>query len=268
MHTLHVWIQISPILLLLLAFFLRRDDRRRIDDLVTLALILAYGRVGSVLLKFLTQPYVPTYDAAFLKMDRAVGIDPLAAFQWTSNHFWALQSLVFIYKLLLIMITLAWIVEQDRKMRRALLVGGIASFIFFALFPAVGPAYFDRSHGVASALVPCNCMPSMHMVWALLIAVNARSRALKLILWSFAALTAVATIGLGQHYVVDLLAAIPYAAASQVVARLIPRWAEHWTPWGVAPGQSGRPPAIANRQPQGYSSSGTTSSRIQYDDVD
>jgi membrane-associated phospholipid phosphatase len=62
----------------------------------------------------------------------------------------------------------------------------------------------------------------MHLAWALLVAMNARRRELQIAFWSYVVLLAISTIGLGQHYVVDLLAAIPYAAASQKVARWVP----------------------------------------------
>jgi hypothetical protein len=63
-------------------------------------------------------------------------------------------------------------------------------------------------------------MPSMHLGWALLLALNARSRWLAAALWAYAALIALATIGLGQHYVVDLIAAIPYTVTMQWMTKL------------------------------------------------
>jgi membrane-associated phospholipid phosphatase len=192
-------------------------------------------------------------------MDKALRIDPLAIYHWTLKHAWAEDDLVIVYKLLLTMVVIAWIAEQNRTMRIALVAGGIGVFILYGIFPAIGPAYFDWSRGVASAVEPTNCMPSMHMAWALLIAVNARGRALKVVLWSFAAMTGVATIGLGQHYVVDLVAAVPYAAASQAVALRFPKWAARRNPWRIESSQNELLPAGGDSGPQGCSTRETSS---------
>ena len=59
----------------------------------------------------------------------------------------------------------------------------------------------------------------MHFAWTVLIAWNARSRWLRAGLWLFAGLTALATLGLGLHYLVDLVAALPYSALVQWLAQ-------------------------------------------------
>lgn len=58
----------------------------------------------------------------------------------------------------------------------------------------------------------------MHFTWALLIALNSRSW-LRWPLSVYAGLIGISTIVLGQHYVVDLIAALPYTAAVQLLAK-------------------------------------------------
>ena len=68
----------------------------------------------------------------------------------------------------------------------------------------------------------------MHLGWALLVALNAKRPVWRSVAWAFTILTAVATVGLGEHYYVDLIATVPFCFAAQYVAeapfrsRLIP----------------------------------------------
>jgi hypothetical protein len=59
----------------------------------------------------------------------------------------------------------------------------------------------------------------MHLTWALLIAINAHSGGLRLGLWVYVALMVVATLALREHYLVDLIAAVPSTLAIQWLAR-------------------------------------------------
>jgi hypothetical protein len=58
----------------------------------------------------------------------------------------------------------------------------------------------------------------MHFGWALLVFWNLRGRVLKICAYIFAGLTALATVGLGEHYCVDLLVAIPFCFIVQALA--------------------------------------------------
>jgi hypothetical protein len=58
----------------------------------------------------------------------------------------------------------------------------------------------------------------MHFGWALLAAWNVRGRRLKVAAWIFTGLTAFATIGIGEHYFIDLIVAVPFCWAVQWIA--------------------------------------------------
>ncbi len=81
------------------------------------------------------------------------------------------------------------------------------------------PAMLDASRTVAAAM-PRNCMPSLHSAWALLVWWNARPLAgwMRALAAAFLTITLLATVGLGFHYVVDVVAAFPLTLAAQAWA--------------------------------------------------
>lgn len=93
----------------------------------------------------------------------------------------------------------------------------------YLLFPAVGPGiafagypFIQPGIEVAQRMAVYgapNCMPSGHFAMTLLTIWQVRRWKSGVVLaTAFAALTAVATLGLGEHYVIDLIAAVPYTA--------------------------------------------------------
>jgi len=98
-------------------------------------------------------------------------------------------------------------------------------FAFAARFPDTLPNMANLPHG--AALVPPelrNGMPSLHTAWALVFAwctrpFHAAVRGLGL---AVVALMVVATLGFGYHYVIDLVAAVPFAAAAQASVTRVP----------------------------------------------
>jgi hypothetical protein len=68
--------------------------------------------------------------------------------------------------------------------------------------------------------IPRNGMPSLHMAWVILLWWNSRGlpRALRGALMLYLLLTVAATLGSGQHYLVDLVVSVPFALAVQSVA--------------------------------------------------
>jgi len=83
-------------------------------------------------------------------------------------------------------------------------IAPLGALPFFLLFPACGPIWIN----VRSA--PRNCIPSMHMVWVLLLWYYS-PRWLRPLAVFVVMLTAAATLGLGEHYVIDLIVAVPYS---------------------------------------------------------
>lgn len=90
---------------------------------------------------------------------------------------------------------------ERKRLLLAVIVGGLVCPICFFLFPAVGPVH------VGDSLAPRNCMPSMHFTWTLLLLAYSQGTWR----WFFgviAFLTAWATLATGEHYSLDLVAAV------------------------------------------------------------
>jgi hypothetical protein len=66
-------------------------------------------------------------------------------------------------------------------------------------------------------------MPSMHFTWAALVAFNVRGR-WRVPFAAYAALMGLATVAGGEHYCVDVIAAVPFALAVQWAAEQMPTW--------------------------------------------
>jgi len=118
---------------------------------------------------------------------------------------------------------------------------GIVGAVLYNLFPAVGPTYifgnqFPANLPAAASLsvqpllhvsAARNAMPSVHFACALLIWWNtaALQRVWRWLATGFVALTFVATLGFGEHYLVDLIVAVPFAVCMQAVALRARSWA-------------------------------------------
>ena len=122
---------------------------------------------------------------------------------------------------------------RDRKMvlsaMMAFLLTGPVGVIFYAMCPALGPAYLftsrypwspltmdQASHLVLESLaIPGlrNSMPSLHIAWVLLawwysVGLSVWERSIAM---CFLVLTVLATLGSGEHYLIDLIVACPFA---------------------------------------------------------
>ncbi len=111
----------------------------------------------------------------------------------------------------------------------AFLLTGPVGVIFYTMCPALGPAYLftsrypwspltmdQASHLVLESLaIPGlrNSMPSLHVAWVLLawwysVGLSFWERSIALF---FVVFTVLATLGSGEHYVIDLIVACPFA---------------------------------------------------------
>lgn len=116
-----------------------------------------------------------------------------------------------------------------------LLLAGVAGWLLYNVVPATGPIYaFGKDFpwgGLAykdlstfalqkmsiSTGIPRNGMPSLHVAWIVLLFWNSRglTRVLRATLLLYVLLTVFATLGSGQHYLVDLIVSLPFALGVQ-----------------------------------------------------
>lgn len=135
---------------------------------------------------------------------------------------------------------------RDRKMlisaMIAFLLTGPVGVIFYTMCPALGPAYLFTSRypwspltmDQASRLVlePLaipglrNSMPSLHVAWVLLAWWYASDLSLweRSIAMCFLVFTVLATLGSGEHYLIDLVVACPFALFIYSVSALHVPW--------------------------------------------
>ena len=123
-------------------------------------------------------------------------------------------------------------------------VAGLAGYLLYALVPAAGPCHLFPSQfpnsapplaGLAllpvalPADIPRNAMPSLHMAWAVLMFWSTRQSSawLRIGYGLLLFLTVLCTLGSGEHYLIDLVVALPFALAVQaafsVPVRELPR---------------------------------------------
>ena len=138
---------------------------------------------------------------------------------------------VVIYSALPLAITCVWIVAPDVAdepgLIRTFLMTGVLGVLLFHFLPAAGPihaypaayplhppaasAEFVRSVSMTGVLL--NAMPSVSAAWALLIFWRTRrnGRVVRAAAGAFLFVVLLAPLGMGEHYLIDLVVAIPYA---------------------------------------------------------
>jgi hypothetical protein len=124
----------------------------------------------------------------------------------------------------------------------AFLITGPVGVIFYNLLPAVGPIHIFLSqfpwNPIPAEQAPRlllepiavaglrNCMPSLHMGWVLLAWWYSRGLSVweRSIAMAFVVFTVFATMGTGEHYLIDLVVAFPFAVFLQGLCALGLRW--------------------------------------------
>lgn len=130
------------------------------------------------------------------------------------------------------------LITSPRRMScaRTWLIAGLCAPPFYVAFPAVGPAH------IGDPYAPRNCVPSLHMTWALLCAlyIAPRFRPVAIV---FAVMTALATLGTGEHYLIDLIVALPFTAAIC--------WVNSAVPWNAISQRVSAPESRSRMEPDG-----------------
>jgi PAP2 superfamily len=164
-----------------------------------------------------------TLDAALFAIDARFGLSALAVARSIDSRPWLTSLLALGYDHSVVAIAIIWSIERNLALRRAWIIGSALVLVCYQFVPACGPAWLFSNFpwtATQQAIDPFawrNCFPSMHISWPLLALLNTRSRALKGGIAAYLTLTAMATITAGQHYFVDLAAAIPFCLLVQRV---------------------------------------------------
>jgi hypothetical protein len=213
------------VVIILIVSRLRRDKgKRRLDFLSAMGLTVIMG-VNTSLSIWLAQHFPHTIDARLWRWDEALHLDPLALIYFMEEHARLWYTMQVIYLALPVVMAIAWSVEQNLTLRRAVAIAGVGGWIFGAVFPAIGPHWYLDGYSYTTR----HCIPALECTWALLLALNARPR-LRLPLWIYAIALAFAAVLLGEHYLVDLIVALPYAFALQKLATWWPSLVARFRP--------------------------------------
>jgi hypothetical protein len=182
-----------------------------------------------------------TYDAFLLAFDGSLGFQPsfaLGRFLPAGSRLWSLTAIAYYVLPLVVCILYASHLASERAGKRqsvpilALFLSLIlVGFLQYGIYPAVGPrpAFGDlypwNPESLARIAIqpmtvpdaPRNCMPSLHLAGALAIWWNSRfwppwARLLTVL---FLCVTIFSTLALGEHYLVDLVVAVPFTLIFQ-----------------------------------------------------
>jgi hypothetical protein len=168
------------------------------------------------------------FDANFGTPQRFLGTWLIAAppLLWLCKMVWLSLPVLFVVVYLLLPESVR------RRYLAAVAATGCIILPLYALCPAAGPVYLFGEHYAVPGLLPValpnphatllspglalNTTPSGHVAWALLLFWFCQKYCRRRVAAAFGFLAAVmilATLGLGEHYAIDLILSAPYAAA-------------------------------------------------------
>jgi membrane-associated phospholipid phosphatase len=179
-----------------------------------------------------------TFDLYLYFVDGSFGVEPSIWLHQKigSEGFGRCLELVYEASPLAIGLTCAALMWRGRQLGKVVALFILSSFagvLCYYLLPACGPGYLlgpsfltrNPFSPETASLIPQpiaidlqfrrNCMPSLHMTWALMVAWLC-CREFRLGRWAaiaFAMLTSIATIWNGEHYLVDIVGAFPFSFA-------------------------------------------------------
>jgi hypothetical protein len=208
------------------------------------AALVPFLCVGSMIAVAPAIGFTPlTYDRMLYIFDAKFGGPPA----WIignafSDHHWLRLACSYVYNSLplglAICLAFQWQDRQKRiwyplDLRWLSITLGCIGFLLYQICPAAGPVYLfpnEFPHAVPNLAtiiaapgwvreVPRNGMPSLHVGWTMLLFWNMRHRAWWVVLaaGTYVTMTALATLGLGEHYLIDLIVAVPVALTLQAL---------------------------------------------------
>jgi PAP2 superfamily protein len=212
-----------------------QDTRHRAQEAT--ALCLSIPLMGGALIAF-RDLHPLTYDPVLARIDSwgpPVAWDLARWFQSSSLFRFICQATYAGLPLALVAVSEAERRQTSRR-RSVLAVSALAALLgilAYQIVPATGPKYAFAGYPAEGPLFgewatrapfqhlpPRNAMPSLHMTWALLVAWHAArvGWAGTLVGLSFLGLTVFAVLATGEHYLVDLVIAVPFATAIETGA--------------------------------------------------
>ena len=191
-----------------------------------------------------------TFDLAAYRFDATLGLQPSVLLRIVADlHAWIDVTLRSVYHSLGYCIPALYALQRSSRQRMpahimvVMPVLALSALLLYHLYPVAGPRYAFGSAFPASmppalelvqqwgVVIPAarNGMPSAHFGWAVLMWLNAGylgSKFARAAFALFAGLTVLATLAMGEHYLVDLVVAIPLVVAIQALCTTVVGWEE------------------------------------------
>jgi hypothetical protein len=203
---------------------------------------LASEYLSPTLMKFTEALHPKTLDLYLYSFDCSLRIQfSFLAGQLFARHQWLGFTGMLFYIALPLALALVYAANLRLKNKDAFpvilafLVTGPIGVLFYNLVPATGPIHiFGQSfpwHPLSTPQAmnliletlpvkgPRNAIPSLHMAWVLLVWWNSKglARWIRAVALAFVIFTVLATLGIGEHYFVDLVVAFPFALMVQSI---------------------------------------------------
>ncbi|HXM11795.1 MAG TPA: phosphatase PAP2 family protein [Terriglobales bacterium] len=205
-------------------------------------LFAASEYMASTLLDYTEALHPKTFDLYLYSFDCSLRVQfSFLVGQIFSQHLWFRFVALLFYIALPLPLALVYAAQLRRRSTAALpvmlafLVTGPLGVLFYNLVPATGPVHIfgpgfpwhplstSQVRDLVLQTIPVkgarNAIPSLHMAWVLLIWWNSKglSRWVRGIALAFVIFTFLATLGIGEHYFVDLVVAFPFALMVQAL---------------------------------------------------
>jgi hypothetical protein len=180
---------------------------------------------------------VRALDAFLLSFDYNFGCFEVAIAKLYSQSDVVRAVLGLTYNSLMLAVVLVYLAVPAQVRRRyvvAVALAGVSILPLYSICPGAGPKYLLQDQyplRVPDLLQPhvramlqtlhtapsgMNAIPSGHFAWALLLFWFSRKycgKAVQIAAGTFMALTCLSTLGTGEHYIIDLVLSVPFAAA-------------------------------------------------------
>jgi hypothetical protein len=228
-------ILLSPPVLGIAALFLSsiwmlRDTKDKTRPLLVFALVLNlfYGFLLTTFMGSEGGIFPWKFDHILFCVDRSLGMQ--AAFIARPLQGFMRVPLWIVYQLMVPMMIVWFLVTRYRNLRASVVLAYVAELVagpfLYALLPACGPLYaFGKQWLNPPAIQPFpirlagmpNAFPSLHVGTAFLLLLFAPGKFWKCVAFVFLALTCLATLSTGEHYVIDLIPGLAFGAFAAAV---------------------------------------------------
>jgi len=218
-----------------------------LDTCLTACMFPLFLVIAGFSLAVTSEVHPKTYDMYLYAFDEQLGFQPSFLIGRLFARFSGIRQICYFgYEALPLAMAIAFAKErsaarmQPSSIMLAFTVAAAGGFLLYNFYPAVGPVHVFGSQFplkpplagsppfplVAAGAAPRNAMPSVHIAMALLILWNSRSWGA---VWRWLAgallvVTGLATLGFGEHYLVDLFVAAPFALLAQAAAAVGVPW--------------------------------------------